>query len=46
MKETVEISMEEYVLLRNKVNKLQSEIHRLQTIVDSINLALQNGGVK
>lgn len=46
MESRVEISMEEYILLRNKVNQLQSENHRLQTIVDSINLVLQNGGIK
>ncbi|WP_369350433.1 hypothetical protein AB6M97_06310 [Streptococcus hillyeri] len=42
----VEVPVGEYIKLRDQVNKLQSENHRLQTIVDSINLVLQNGGIK
>jgi hypothetical protein len=42
MKETVEISVEEYLDLRNKLNELQTENYRLKTIVDSIAVVFKN----
>lgn len=41
---TVEISVEEYIQLRNKVNDLQTENHFLRTIVDSVAVVLKNSG--
>ncbi|KXT73375.1 hypothetical protein STRDD10_01567 [Streptococcus sp. DD10] len=45
MKETVEISVEEYINLRNTINGLQSENRYLKTIVDSIKVVMQNSGL-
>ncbi|HEM2809880.1 TPA: hypothetical protein U0616_001687 [Streptococcus suis] len=45
MKETVEISVEKYIQLRNKVNQLQSENRFLKTIVDSIKVVMKNSGM-
>lgn len=45
MKETVEISVEEYIQLRSKVNQLQSENRFLKTIVDSIKVVMKNSGI-
>lgn len=42
---TVEISVEEYIQLRNKVNQLQSENRFLKTIVDSIKVVMKNSGM-
>ncbi|UUM58663.1 hypothetical protein [Streptococcus suis] len=41
---TVEISVEEYIQLRNKVNDLQTENRFLRTIVDSVAVVLKNSG--
>lgn len=45
MKETVEISVEEYIQLRNKVNDLQTENRFLRTIVDSVVVVMKNSGM-
>lgn len=45
MKKTVEISVEEYLDLRNKLNVLQTENYRLKTIVDSIAVVFKNSGL-
>lgn len=45
MKETVEISLEEYIQLRNKVNDLQTENRFLRTIVDSVAVVMKNSGM-
>lgn len=45
MKETVEISVEEYIQLRSKVNQLQSENRFLKTIVDSVAIVMKNSGM-
>ncbi|HEM2752641.1 hypothetical protein QE612_00140 [Streptococcus suis] len=45
MKETVEISVEEYIQLRNKVNDLQTENRFLRTIVDSVAVVMKNSGM-
>ncbi|WP_438831249.1 hypothetical protein [Streptococcus pluranimalium] len=45
MKETVEISVEEYINLRNTINSLQSENRYLKTVVDSIKVVMQNSGL-
>ncbi|HEL1569414.1 TPA: hypothetical protein TXI86_000836 [Streptococcus suis] len=45
MKETVEISVEEYIQLRNKVNDLQTENRFLRTIVDSVAVVMKNSGL-
>ncbi len=45
MKETVEISVEEYIQLRNKVNDLQTENRFLRTIVDSVVVVMKNSGI-
>ncbi|HEM3705062.1 TPA: hypothetical protein U1C94_001390 [Streptococcus suis] len=45
MKETVEISVEEYIQLRNKVNDLQTENRFLKTIVDSVAIVMKNSGI-
>ncbi|HEM3164767.1 TPA: hypothetical protein ACHU3H_001692 [Streptococcus suis] len=45
MKETVEISVEEYIQLRNKVNDLQTENRFLRTIVDSVAVVMKNSGI-
>ena len=45
MKETVEISVEEYLNLRNKLNELQTENYRLKTIVDSRAVVFKNSGL-
>lgn len=45
MKETVEISVEEYIQLRNKVNDLQTENRYLRTIVDSVAIVMKNSGM-
>ncbi|MEG3275894.1 hypothetical protein [Streptococcus suis] len=45
MKETVEISVEEYIHLRNKVNDLQTENRFLKTIVDSVAIVMKNSGM-
>lgn len=42
MKETVEISVDEYIKLRNTINTLQSENHYLKTLVESIKVVMQN----
>ncbi|MCK3941841.1 hypothetical protein P7J65_04795 [Streptococcus suis] len=42
---TVEISVEEYVQLRNKVNDLQTENRFLRTIVDSVAVVMKNSGI-
>ncbi|AGZ23786.1 hypothetical protein HO831_02355 [Streptococcus suis] len=42
---TVEISVEEYIQLRNKVNDLQTENRFLKTIVDSIKVVMKNSGM-
>ncbi|WP_153308833.1 hypothetical protein [Streptococcus suis] len=44
MKETMEISVEEYIQLRNKVNDLQTENRYLRTIVDSVAIVMKNSG--
>ncbi|HEM3185501.1 hypothetical protein HO503_00745 [Streptococcus suis] len=41
----VEISVEEYVQLRNKVNDLQTENRFLRTIVDSVAVVMKNSGI-
>ncbi|HFU4092586.1 TPA: hypothetical protein ACGO7B_001224 [Streptococcus suis] len=41
----VEISVEEYVQLRNKVNDLQTENRFLRTIVDSVAVVMKNSGM-
>ncbi|HEM5207173.1 TPA: hypothetical protein U1344_001157 [Streptococcus suis] len=45
MKETIEISVEEYIQLRNKVNDLQTENRYLRTIVDSVAVVMKNSGM-
>ncbi|HEL2532939.1 hypothetical protein [Streptococcus suis] len=45
MKETVEISVEEYIQLRKKVNDLQTENRFLRTIVDSVAVVMKNSGL-
>ena len=45
MKEIVEISVEEYVNLRNTINDLKTENRFLKTIVDSIKVVMENGGM-
>ncbi|HEL1645272.1 TPA: hypothetical protein TXL48_001901 [Streptococcus suis] len=45
MKETIEISVEEYIRLRNKVNDLQTENRFLRTIVDSVAVVMKNSGM-
>ncbi|HEL2265107.1 TPA: hypothetical protein U1Z40_000519 [Streptococcus suis] len=45
MKETVEISVEGYIQLRNKVNDLQTENRFLRTVVDSVAVVMKNSGV-
>lgn len=45
MKETIEISVEEYIRLRNKVNDLQTENRFLRTIVDSVAVVMKNSGL-
>ncbi|MGV3189892.1 hypothetical protein [Streptococcus sp. 11273D007BT] len=45
MKETVEISVEEYIQLRNRVNDLQTENRFLRTIVDSVVVVMRNSGM-
>lgn len=45
MNETVEINVEEYIKLRNTINMLQSENHRLQAIVDAIAVVFKNSGM-
>lgn len=45
MKETMEISVEEYIQLRNKVNDLQTENRFLRTIVDSVAIVMKNSGM-
>lgn len=45
MKETVEISVEEYIQLQNKVNDLQTENRFLRTIVDSVAVVMKNSGM-
>lgn len=45
MKETVEISVEEYINLRNTINDLQTENRFLKTIVDSIKVVMKNSGM-
>lgn len=45
MKETVEISVEEYIQLRSKVNDLQTENRFLRTIVDSVAVVMKNSGM-
>ncbi|CYT98401.1 hypothetical protein HCC27_08880 [Streptococcus suis] len=45
MKETVEISVEEYIQLWNKVNDLQTENRFLRTIVDSVAVVMKNSGL-
>ncbi len=45
MKETVEISVEEYIQLWNKVNDLQTENRFLRTIVDSVAVVMKNSGM-
>lgn len=45
MKETVEISLEEYIQLWNKVNDLQTENRFLRTIVDSVAVVMKNSGM-
>ncbi|CAM3216490.1 Glycerate kinase [Streptococcus pluranimalium] len=45
MKETVEISVEEYINLRNTINSLQSENRYLKTVFDSIKVVMQNSGI-
>ncbi|HEM3695600.1 TPA: hypothetical protein U1D18_000729 [Streptococcus suis] len=45
MKETMKISVEEYIQLRNKVNDLQTENRFLRTIVDSIKVVMKNSGM-
>ncbi|MFU2203622.1 hypothetical protein ACM0QA_02440 [Streptococcus pluranimalium] len=45
MKKTVEISVEEYIQLRNKVNDLQTENRFLRTIVDSVVVVMKNSGM-
>ncbi|HEM3611841.1 TPA: hypothetical protein ACGO62_000070 [Streptococcus suis] len=45
MKETMEISVEEYIQLRNKVNDLQTENRYLRTIVDSVAIVMKNSGM-
>ncbi|HEM4105022.1 hypothetical protein HO572_05775 [Streptococcus suis] len=42
---TVEISVEEYIQLRNKVNDLQTENRFWKTIVDSIKVVMKNSGM-
>ncbi|HFU4459276.1 TPA: hypothetical protein ACGPAL_000977 [Streptococcus suis] len=42
---TVEISVEEYIQLRNKVNGLQTENRFLKTIVDSVAIVMKNSGI-
>ncbi len=45
MKETVEISVEEYINLRNTVNALRCENQFLKNVVDSIKVVMQNSGM-
>ncbi|HEL2135276.1 TPA: hypothetical protein TZC46_001168 [Streptococcus suis] len=45
MKETVEISVEECIQLRKKVNDLQTENRFLRTIVDSVAVVMKNSGL-
>lgn len=45
MKETVEISVEEYVNLRNTINDLKTENRFLKTIVESIKVVMKNSGM-
>lgn len=45
MKETIEINVEEYINLRNTVNKLQSENSHLRAVVDSIKVVMSNAGI-
>ncbi|HEM3247547.1 TPA: hypothetical protein U1073_001948 [Streptococcus suis] len=42
---TVEISVEEYIQLRNKVNDLQTENRFLRTVVDSVAVVMKNSGM-
>lgn len=42
---TVEISVEEYIQLRNKVKDLQTENRFLRTIVDSVAIIIKNSGM-
>lgn len=42
---TVEINVEEYIQLRNKVNDLQTENRYLRTIVDSVAVVMKNSGM-
>ncbi|WP_105107680.1 hypothetical protein [Streptococcus suis] len=42
---TVEISVEEYIQLRNKANDLQTENRYLRTIVDSVAVVMKNSGM-
>lgn len=45
MEEKVEINIEEYIRLREEVQTLRSRCHMLQTVLDSVTLALRNGGI-
>ncbi|HEM3013689.1 TPA: hypothetical protein U0767_000486 [Streptococcus suis] len=42
---TIEINVEEYIQLRNKVNDLQTENRYLRTIVDSVAVVMKNSGI-
>lgn len=42
---TIEIGVEEYIQLRNKVNDLQTENRYLRTIVDSVAVVMKNSGM-
>lgn len=42
---TIEIGVEEYIQLRNKVNDLQTENRYLRTIVDSVVVVMKNSGM-
>ncbi|HEM4699238.1 TPA: hypothetical protein U1037_001073 [Streptococcus suis] len=42
---TIEISVEEYIQLRNKVNDLQTENRFLRTVVDSVAVVMKNSGM-
>ncbi|HEM6125410.1 TPA: hypothetical protein U2C08_001446 [Streptococcus suis] len=42
---TVEISVEEYIQIRNKVNDLQTENRFLRTVVDSVAVVMKNSGM-
>ncbi|MEK0110761.1 hypothetical protein [Streptococcus suis] len=41
----IEISVEEYIQLRNKVNDLQTENRYLRTIVDSVAVVMKNSRI-